>query len=103
MIGRRMSVLREQKHLSQQDVAARVGLTTEEIAQIEADTTVPSLDTLEAIAQALEASLPHLFLNGDTPATTPHLPNRLTADDIAIGSQTHVPSRRNPPSRKSRH
>ncbi len=103
MIGRRMSILREQKHLSQQDVATRVGLTTEEIAQIEADTTVPSLDTLEAIAQALEVSLPDLFLNGDIPPRTPHLPDRLTADDIAISSQRDLPSFRNQPSRKSRH
>src|SRR5712692_5155408 len=101
MIGRRMSVLREQKHLSQQDVAARVGLTTEEIAQIEADTTVPSLDTLEAIAQALEVSLSPLFLNGDIALSTPHLPNRLTAGDIATGSQRDLPSFTNQPSPKS--
>jgi len=101
MIGRCMSVLRERKHVSQQDVAARVGLTTEEIAQIEADTTVPSLDTLEAIAQALEVSLSHLFLNGDISLSTPHLPNRLTADDIATGSQTDLPSFTNQPSPKS--
>ncbi len=103
MIGRRISVLREQKHLSQRDVAVRVGLSTEQIAEIEADTTVPSLDTLEAIAQALEVSLPDLFLNGDIPPRTPHLPDRLTADDIAMSFQGDPPSFGNQASGKSRH
>ncbi|GEM_PF-6460006 len=39
MIGRRISYLREQKHLSQQDVAAQV--TTDQIAHTEADTQAP--------------------------------------------------------------
>ena len=48
--------------------------------------TVPSIETLEKLARALEVPLYQLFYDGEEPPKLPNLLKRKTADDIAWGS-----------------
>jgi transcriptional regulator with XRE-family HTH domain len=54
VIGERLKDLREQKKMSQGDVEKRTGLLRWYISRVENGHTVPSVDTLEKMARALE-------------------------------------------------
>ncbi len=56
------------------------------ISRVENGHTVPTVETLEKIARALEVPLYKLFYDGEAPPTLENLPKRKTADDIAWGS-----------------
>jgi transcriptional regulator with XRE-family HTH domain len=56
-----LKVLRAQKKLSQGDVEKRTGLLRCYISRVENGHTVPSVDTLERMAQALEVPMYRLF------------------------------------------
>lgn len=60
-IGDRIKDLREQKHLSQGDIEERTGLLRCYISRVENGHTVPSLETLERFAGALDVPLYKLF------------------------------------------
>lgn len=85
MIGDRLRALREQKRLSKEDIEERAGLLPYYVSFVEDGETVPSMETLENIAWALEVPLHKLFYEGDDPPTLQNLPNRLSADEIASG------------------
>jgi transcriptional regulator with XRE-family HTH domain len=61
LIGDRLKTLREQKKLSQGDVEKRTGLLRCYISRVENGHTVPSVDTMERMAQALEVPMYRLF------------------------------------------
>ncbi len=61
----RLRQLREIKHLSQGDIEKRTGLLRCYVSRIENGHTVPSLETLEKMARALEVSLYQLFYEGE--------------------------------------
>ena len=61
----RLRQLREVKHLSQGDIEKRTGLLRCYVSRVENGHTVPSLETLEKMARALEVSLYQLFYEGD--------------------------------------
>ena len=67
LIGRRLRELREKASLSQGDLEKRTGLLRCYISRVENGHTVPSLETLERMAAALEVPFYQLFLEGDTP------------------------------------
>src|ERR1700737_3371317 len=83
ILGDRLRTIREQKNLSQGDIAKRMGLFRGYISRIENGHTVPSVETLEKIARALEVPLYQLFYEGEEPPKLPNLPRRGTADRIA--------------------
>lgn len=60
-IGERIRELREQKRLSQGDIEERTGLLRCYISRVENGHTVPSLETLERFAGALDVPLYKLF------------------------------------------
>lgn len=64
LLGMRLRALREQKGFSQGDMEQRTGLLRCYISSIEHSHTVPSIDTLDRIARALEVSLHSLFCDG---------------------------------------
>jgi transcriptional regulator with XRE-family HTH domain len=64
-IGQRLRALREQESLSQGDIEERTGLLRCYISRVENGHTVPSLETLERLAMALEIPLYELFLEGE--------------------------------------
>ena len=67
MIGERLQTLREAKKLSQGDVEKRTGLLRCYVSRVENGHTVPSIETLEKMARALEVPMYHLMYDGDKP------------------------------------
>jgi transcriptional regulator with XRE-family HTH domain len=61
VIGNKLKELREIKKLSQGDIEKRTGLLRCYISRVENGHTVPSVDTLEKMARALELPLYRLF------------------------------------------
>ncbi len=73
VIGDRLKALREQKKMSQGDIEKRTGLLRCYISRVENDHTVPSVDTLEKLARALEVPMYRLFTD-EAHVTKPNLP-----------------------------
>ena len=86
IIGDRLRDIREAKKLSQGDIEERSGLRRAYISRVEHGHTVPSVETLEKFARALEVPLYELFYEGEKPHNLPDVPKRLTRDEIAWGS-----------------
>ena len=86
VIGDRLRTLRETKDMSQGDIEKRTGLLRCYISRVENGHTVPSVETLEKLARALEIPMYQLFYDGEEPPQVSNLPKRLTADDIAWGN-----------------
>ena len=60
-IGQRLKTLREEKNFSQGDIEKSTGLLRCYLSRVENGHTVPSLETLQKIASALDISLSHFF------------------------------------------
>jgi transcriptional regulator with XRE-family HTH domain len=56
-LSRAIAERRKRLGLNQADVARRAGLTTSQISRIESGAAAPKLDSLEALARALDAAL----------------------------------------------
>jgi transcriptional regulator with XRE-family HTH domain len=69
VIGNRLRELRESKSLSQGDIEKRTGLLRCYISRVENGHTVPSIETLEKMARALEIPMYRLFYDGDAPTS----------------------------------
>jgi|SRR5271169_6438952 len=67
IIGDRLRELREQKNLSQREVGQRSGLLRAYLSRVENGHTIPSIETLEKWAKALEVPMYQLFYEGDKP------------------------------------
>jgi len=61
VIGDKLKTLREQRNLSQGDIEKRTGLLRCYVSRVENGHTVPSVDTLEKMAHALEVPMYRLF------------------------------------------
>jgi transcriptional regulator with XRE-family HTH domain len=81
VIGRRLRALREARDLSQGDIEARTGLLRCYISRVENGHTVPSLETLEKLAGALDLPLFQLFYDGTEPPDLHNLSRRATAEE----------------------
>ena len=86
IIGDRLRAIREQKKLSQGDIEHRCGLLRCYISRVENVHTVPSIETLEKLARALEVPLYQLFYDGEKPPKLPNLPKRKTEADLLWGA-----------------
>jgi transcriptional regulator with XRE-family HTH domain len=82
-IGARIRQLREQKKLSQGDIEETTGLLRCYISRVENGHTVPSLETLERFAAALDLPLYRFFFTGEDPPCTPNLTPRKTLEELA--------------------
>jgi transcriptional regulator with XRE-family HTH domain len=87
VIGDRLRELREQKKLSQADIEKRTGLIRCYVSRVENGHTIPSIETLEKIAHALEMPMYQLFYDGEKPPELPNLIKRKSPNDIAWGSK----------------
>jgi transcriptional regulator with XRE-family HTH domain len=83
VIGTRLRSLREEKGLSQGDIEKSTGLLRCYISRIENGHTIPSLETLERFAGALDIPLYRLFYSGDGEAPTPNLLRRQSLDELS--------------------
>jgi transcriptional regulator with XRE-family HTH domain len=82
----RLRALREERNLSQGDIEKRTGLLRCYISRVENGHTVPTVETLEKMARALEVPMYRLFYDGEAPPKLANIAKRKTADDIAWGS-----------------
>jgi transcriptional regulator with XRE-family HTH domain len=80
-IGQRLYELRAAKSFSQGDIEKRSGLLRCYISRVENGHTIPSLETLEKFAGALEIELYQLFFEGEGKPATP-LPKKTTGLDV---------------------
>jgi transcriptional regulator with XRE-family HTH domain len=69
LIGARIRQLREEKELSQGAIEQRTGLMRCYVSRVENGHKVPSLETLERFASALDVPLYRLFYEADEPPT----------------------------------
>jgi transcriptional regulator with XRE-family HTH domain len=86
IIGDRLRVMREEKKFSQGEIEKRTGLLRCYISRVENGHTIPSIETLEKLARALEIPLYQLFYDGEEPPALPNLSGRRTADDVVWGT-----------------
>jgi transcriptional regulator with XRE-family HTH domain len=84
VVGERLRALREQKGLSQSDLEDRSGMARTYVSRVEQGHTVPSLETLERFAGALEVPLYRLFYEGGSEPVTPHLTKRRSLEELAV-------------------
>jgi len=66
-LGERIRSVREHKKLSQGDIESSTGLLRCYISRVENGHTVPSIETLEKIARALDMKVYQLLYDGDEP------------------------------------
>jgi transcriptional regulator with XRE-family HTH domain len=71
IVGDRLKTLREAKNLSQGDIEKQTGLLRCYVSRVENGHTVPSLETLEKFARALDVQLYQLMYDGDKPPAPP--------------------------------
>jgi transcriptional regulator with XRE-family HTH domain len=83
LIGQRIRQLRDQKNLSQGDIEKSSGLLRCYISRVEHGHTIPSLDTLERFASALDVPLYRLFYTSEDTPATPNLTPRRTLEELA--------------------
>jgi len=74
-IGQKLRELREAKKFSQGEIEKRTGLLRCYTSRVECGHTVPSIETLEKYAQALETPLYRLFYEGKEPPKKLKLPS----------------------------
>jgi transcriptional regulator with XRE-family HTH domain len=79
VIGQKLKALRAQKNLSQGDIEKRTGLLRCYVSRVENEHTVPSVDTLEKLARALEVPMYRLFTD-DKHVKAPNIPRESTPD-----------------------
>lgn len=75
--------MREQKGFSQGQIEKRTGLLRCYISRVENGHTVPSIDTVEKLARALEVPLYQIFWEGEEIPTLANLPGRVTENEVA--------------------
>ena len=88
IIGTRLRKLREDKKLSQGDIEERTGLLRCYISRVENGHTVPSLETLERLASALEIPLYQLFYEGEDVPALPNLSKRQSTEELVLDEES---------------
>ena len=79
IIGNRLKSIRVEKKMSQGDIEGRTGILRCYISRVENGHTVPSIETLEKLAGALEVPLYQLFFEGNMPPSASSLSERARA------------------------
>jgi len=87
IIGTRLKKLREERNLSQGDIEKRTGLLRCYISRVENGHTVPSLETLERLAAALELPLYQLFYEGEEAPPLPNLTKRQDTEELVLDAE----------------
>jgi transcriptional regulator with XRE-family HTH domain len=66
-VGTRLRTIREEKNMSQGEIEQRTGLLRCYLSRVENGHTMPSIDTLKKLAEALELPLYALLYDGERP------------------------------------
>src|ERR1700676_797482 len=94
LIGQRLRELRESKNFSQGEIERRTGLLRCYTSRVENGHTVPSIETLEKYARALEVPLYKVFYEGREPPRKPKLPPAEKAEPLWETSANEWPELR---------
>lgn len=86
IIGDRLRTLREQKKLSQGDIEKRSGLLRAYLSRVENGYTIPSIETLEKWAKALDVPMYQFFYEGEKKPKPSTLRVWKPADETAWGN-----------------
>jgi transcriptional regulator with XRE-family HTH domain len=86
IIGDRLRTLREQKKLSRGDIEKRSGLLRAYLSRVENGYTIPTIETLEKWAKALDVPMCQFFYEGGKPAEPSTLRVWKSADETAWGN-----------------
>jgi transcriptional regulator with XRE-family HTH domain len=86
VISDRLRTIREKKDLSQGDIEQRTGLKRCYVSRVENGHTVPSIETLEKMARALEVPLYQLFYDGEAPPELQSIPKRISDESEEWGN-----------------
>jgi transcriptional regulator with XRE-family HTH domain len=89
VIGDKLKGLRAQKNMSQGEVEKRTGLLRCYISRVENGHTVPSVDTLEKMARALEVPMYRLFTD-EAHIQKPNIPTEVIPRRAANSKQERV-------------
>ena len=81
ILSERLRTIREQRNMTQGEIEERTGLKRSYVSRIEHGRTIPSLETLEKFAKALEVPLYQFFYEGEEPPKTASLPQAVQATD----------------------
>ena len=89
IVGERLRTIREMKKMSQGDIEESTGLLRCYISRVENGHTVPSIETLEKIARALDITMSQLFHEGNGAPRPLNLPadpagKKLSSKDAAV-------------------
>jgi len=93
LIGEEIRKLREAKGLSQEEIEQRAGLLKCYVSRVENGHTVPSLETLERFAAALEVPLYQLFYAGSESPPLPDLTKRQIVEYLASDDEDDAEKR----------
>lgn len=85
IIGERLRELREQKSWSQREIEIRSGLQRAYLSRVENGHTIPTVETLEKWAKALELPIYRLFYDGAEPPKSSELRVWKSPDENAWG------------------
>jgi transcriptional regulator with XRE-family HTH domain len=83
VLAHRLRVIRVAKQVSPADIEMVIGVPAGYVFQVEEGDIVPSIETLEKWAKALDVSLGSLFVDDGVAPFLSNLPNRLSSDHIA--------------------
>jgi transcriptional regulator with XRE-family HTH domain len=84
-IGERLGALRKEKKLSQRDIAKKTGQLRCNLWRLEIGRQVPTIETLEKMARALEIQTRQNFYDDEKPPKLPNLPKPKSAKDNESG------------------
>ncbi|MGH9352388.1 MAG: helix-turn-helix domain-containing protein [Terriglobia bacterium] len=87
----RLQQIRIHKSMSQIELAERAGLSMTSLDKLEAGEKIPSCQTLEALAEALEVPLYELFYDGQQTPQTPWLSPRPSLEELQRRHQEAKP------------
>jgi transcriptional regulator with XRE-family HTH domain len=85
IIGERLRELREQKRLPQREIENRSGLQRAYLSRVENGHTIPTVETLEKWARALEVPIYRLFYDGAQPPKSGELRVWKSPEETAWG------------------
>jgi transcriptional regulator with XRE-family HTH domain len=88
IVGERLRELRKSKKLSQTEFEERTGLHRCYISRVENGHAVPTIETLEKLARALEVSLYQFFYRGEEPPRPPVVRMEKASNEISWGNDS---------------
>jgi transcriptional regulator with XRE-family HTH domain len=88
IIGERLRELREQKRLPQREIENRSGLQRAYLSRVENGHTIPTVETLEKWAKALEVPIYQLFYDGAEPPKSSELRVWKSPEETAWGKSS---------------